>query len=100
MRNFVFSEFDIKPSIKTFIGEKIKVKSLLNAQIKVIDYKIEPSKKKPGTDLLTVQIERNGEQRIFFTGSTVLMDQLRRVPEDKFPFTTTIRSDNSYYEFT
>jgi hypothetical protein len=100
MSNFVFSEFDIKPNVKTFVGEKIKVKNIINVQIKVIDFKIEPSKQKPGTDLLTVQIEWKGDQRIFFTGSTILMDQIQRVPKAKFPFTTTIINDNSYYEFT
>lgn len=95
-----FKDFNIKPRINAFVGEKIAVQKLFNLQIKVLDHKIEPSKQKEGTELLTLQIEKSGEKRIVFTGSTVLIDMIRRVPEDKFPFTTTIKGDNDYYEFT
>lgn len=95
-----FKDFNIQPKINTFVGEKIQVQKLFNLPIKVLDFKIEPSKKKADTRCLTVQIEKSGEKRIFFTGSTVLMDQISRVPRDKFPFMTTIKGDNNYYEFT
>lgn len=86
--------------INAFVGEKIQVQKLFNVQITVITFKVEPSKQKAGTELLTLQIEKSGEKRIVFTGSTVLIDQIKRVPENKFPFTTVIRGDNDYYEFT
>ena len=95
-----FKDFNIKPKVNSFVGEKIQVQKLFNLQIKVITFKLEPSKQKKDTQLLTLQIEKSGEKRIVFTGSTVLIDQIKRVPEDKFPFTTTIRGDNDYYEFT
>jgi hypothetical protein len=95
-----FKEFDIKPKSKSFVGDKVQVKKLFNLPITVLEFKIEPSKQKPGTDLLTLQIEKSGEKRVVFTGSTVLADQIKRVPEDKFPFLTTIKGDNDYYEFT
>lgn len=95
-----FKDFNIKPKVNSFVGEKIQVQKLFNLQIKVIAFKIEPSKQKKGTELLTLQIEKGGEKRIVFTGSGVLIDQIKRVPEDKFPFTTTIKGDNDYYEFT
>ena len=95
-----FKDLDIKPNIKSFIGDKIPVKKILNNEIKVLDFKIDPSKQKEGTELLTLQIEKSGEKRIVFTGSTILRDQIRRVPKDKFPFTTIIKADNDYYEFT
>lgn len=95
-----FKDFDIKPTIKSFTGDKVPVKKILNISIKVLDFKIEPSKQKPGTDLLTLQIEKSGEKRVVFTGSTVLRDQIQKVPSDKLPFTTTIKGDNDYYEFT
>lgn len=98
MRNF--SDFNIKPRVSNFVGEKIKVQKLFNVPISVIAFKVEPSRQKPGTELLTLQIEKSGEKRIVFTGSTVLIDQIRRVPDDGFPFITTIRGDNSHYEFT
>lgn len=82
------------------MGEKIQVQKLFNLQIKVLAFKVEPSKQKKGTELLTLQIEKAGEKRIVFTESTVLIDQIKRVSDDKFPFTTIIRGDNDYYEFT
>lgn len=95
-----FKDFNIKPRINNFVGEKIQVQKLFNLQIKILGYKIEPSKQKKDTELLTLQIEKSGEKRIVFTGSTVMIDQIRRVPDDKFPFMTTIKGDNDYYEFT
>lgn len=95
-----FKDFDIKPRVNPFVGEKIKVEKIFNVPIKVLGFKIEPSKQKPGTDLLTIQIEKKDEKRIIFTGSTVLMDQIQRVPKDKFPFEATIVGENDYYEFT
>lgn len=95
-----FKDFNIKPRINSFVGEKIQVQKLFNLPIKVLAFKTEPSKQKKGTELLTLQIEKSGEKRIVFTGSTVLIDQIKRVPDNKFPFVTTIRGDNDYYEFT
>lgn len=95
-----FKDFGIKPSVNNFIGDKISVVKLLNKPIKVLQYKTEPSKKKPGTDYLTLQIEINNTKRVVFTGSTVLIQQIKQVPSDKLPFTTTIIGDNDYYEFT
>lgn len=95
-----FKEFNIKPKINSFVGEKIQVQKLFNLPITVINFKVGPSKQKKGTQLLTLQIEKSGEKRIVFTGSVVLIDQIRRVPEDKFPFVATIKGDNDYYEFT
>src|SRR5688500_14811311 len=95
-----FTDFNIKHRINAFVGEKIQVQKLFNLPITVIAFKVEPSKQKKGTDLLTLQIEKGGEKRIVFTGSVVLTDQIKRVPDDKFPFVTTIRGDNDYYEFT
>lgn len=95
-----FKDFNIKPKINAFVGEKIQVQKLFNLSITIVDFKIEPSKHKKGTELLTLQIEKSGEKRIVFTGSVVLIDQIRRVPREKFPFVTTIRGDNDYYEFT
>jgi len=95
-----FKDFDIRPRVNNFVGEKIQVQKLFNLPIKVLAFKVEPSKQKTGTELLTLQIEKGGEKRIVFTGSTVLIDQIKRVPENKFPFITTIKGDNDYYEFT
>lgn len=95
-----FKDFNITPKLKNFVGDKIPIKRLFNVPIKVFDYKIEPSRKKENTNLLTIQIEKKKEMRIVFTGSTILMQQIEKVAKDKFPFETTIINDNEYYEFT
>lgn len=96
-----FKDFQIKPKVNTFVGDKIQLQKLFNLRIKVIGYKVEPSKQKAGTELLTLQIEKaSGEKRVVFTGSTVMIDQIKRVPQDKFPFFTTIVQENDCYEFT
>lgn len=96
-----FKDFGIKPEIKTFIGDKIPAKKILNVAITVLDFKIEDSKQKPGTKCLTLQIQKGDEKRVVFTGSNILIDQITRVPRDKLlPFTTTIVNTNDFYEFT
>lgn len=95
-----FKDFNIKPSIVSFTGDKIKIDRIINVPIKVIDFKIEASKQKEGTKLLTLQIEKNGIKHVVFTGSKVLTQQVQEVPKDKFPFTTTIIKDNEYFEFS
>lgn len=95
-----FKDFNIPPRVSSFVGEKIQIQKLFNLSIKVLDFKIGPSSKKEGTLLLTLQIEKSGEKRIVFTGSTVLMDQIKRIPENGLPFSTIIRGDNDHYEFT
>jgi hypothetical protein len=95
-----FKDFNIQPKINSFVGEKISVQKLFNLQITVLDFKIEPSKQKKDSQLLTLQIEKGGEKRIVFTGSTVLMDMIQKVPKNGFPFVTKIKGDNDYYEFT
>ena len=94
-----FSQMGIsKPSIQTMRGDKIKVERVLNRDITVHSYTLSESKYKG--QLLTVQIETNGEFRVLFTGSTGLIDQIRQVKDDDFPFSTKIVKETEYYEFT
>lgn len=95
-----FKDFGIKPEVTAFSGDKIKIDRILNIQITVHDFKIEDSKAKPGTKLLTLQIEKNGTKHIVFTGSKVLLQMIQKVREDRFPFQTTIVKNNEYFEFT
>lgn len=95
-----FKDFNIKPEIRSFVGDKIPIKRVLNKEIKVLDFKIESSKQKIGTECLTLQIEKSDEKRIVFTGSKVLIEMIRRIDKDKFPFKTTIVEENEHYEFT
>lgn len=95
-----FSDFKIEPRTNSFVGEKIPVKKLVGIPIEVHDFRIEPSKKVEGTDLLTMQIVKASDHRIVFTGSKGLIDQIQKVPRGKFPFTTTIKVENECYQFT
>lgn len=96
-----FKDFKIKTEASSFVGEKIKIAKLFNAQITVFSYEINPSTKKDNTKYLTLQIEKDGAKRVVFTGSTFLMNQIEQVPKDKFPFNTTIVvGENDRYEFS
>lgn len=97
-----FSELGIKTSTASMEGEKINIHKLLNREIKVLNYKIEPSKfKDKGFDkCLHLQIEVGNEKRVVFTGSRILLEAIEQVPKDKFPFSTTIVMDNERYMFT
>lgn len=95
-----FRSFGIQPETSAFSGDKISIKKILNLPIVVLDYKVGPSSQKQGTECLTLQIEKNGEKRIVFTGSKVLINMIQKVQSKNFPFTTTIKQDNEYYEFT
>src|SRR5205809_1348577 len=96
-----FSEFGIKPTLKTLVGDKIKIDRILNKEITVTDYRIENSKYEKGNGkCLYMQIELNNNKHVVFTGSTVLMQLIEQVPKSDFPFQTTIIKDNDHFEFT
>lgn len=97
-----FKDFGITTELKNFVGDKIKISKILNKEIKVIDYKEGPSKftDKGSGMRLDLQIELEGKKHVVFTGSVYLMDMIKKVPKDKFPFTTTIVEDNERLEFT
>ncbi len=100
-----FSDLNIKISIKNFEGDKIRIERIFNRQITVHDFKIEDSKvssyKEKGiTKFLTLQISIKGEKYILFTASMGLIEEIQKVPKDKFPFETIIVNDNKIYEFT
>jgi hypothetical protein len=98
-----FSEFNIKPTIGSFDGKKISIEDLFNTPIKVLEYKIEESKftgKNKSNNRLQLSIEYNNEKRITFTGSDTLMEMIKQVPVDEFPFETIIKKKEKRFEFT
>ncbi|MCL1657433.1 hypothetical protein M2T79_12580 [Elizabethkingia miricola] len=98
MKNF--KEFNITPTFKAFVGDKIKLSKVINTQIIINDYKIKDSEKKPGTKYLTLQITRKGDKEIIFTSAKTLMDMIEQVPKDEFPFMTTIAQEDQIFQFT
>ena len=87
-----FKDFGIKPTIKSFVGDKIKVEKIIDKAIVIHAFKIAHSKfEKIGKeDCLHLQIEFNGEKRVFFSGSVTLINIIKQVPEDSFPFQATL----------
>ena len=95
-----FSDLGIQTQVTHFAGKSIKIDEILNVEITVHEFKVEPSKKKANSDYLTLQIEFDNRKRVVFTGATILIQTIKKVPKDKFPFTTTIVKRNEYLEFT
>lgn len=97
-----FKDFGIKAESKSLEGEKIKITKVFNLPVTVQAFKIETSKFEKGTGkCLHLQIELDGQQRVVFTGSANLMEQIEQVPMEKFPFQTIIvRQHNDRFEFT
>lgn len=97
---FSFSDFEIEPQVTHYTGNKISLSNILNVEIIIHKFKIEASKRKIGTELLTLQIEMSGNMHVFFSGSTVLMNMIKRVDPEKFPFSTTIKMAGEFPKFT
>jgi hypothetical protein len=98
-----FKQFDIKPTTKGFEGDKIKMQKILNREIIIHDFRIEDSKiyKERGTcKCLHLQISVNDQKHIVFTSSAGLIEMIQKVPENGFPFTTTIVQDGERFLFT
>jgi len=96
-----FKDFGIKPTEKAFEGDKVKIERILNKEIVVYDFKIGKSKFENGSgDVLTLQIHVDNSKRILFTGSSTLMEMVKQVPKEKFPFTTTIIKENDRFQFS
>lgn len=82
-----FSELGIRS--KNLTGEKLEITEIINKNITVLDYRAGDSKYSRDGTCLTLQIEYEGEKRVIFTGSRVLLEDIQK-PEVTFPFTTTI----------
>ena len=79
-------------------GEKIRIDDVINHEITILNYSIKESKLKEG-DSLTLQISKDNKKYVIFTGSHVLIDQIKKY-KDEIPFLTTIRKINKYYSLT
>lgn len=96
-----FKSFNIKPSAKSFEGDKIKIDRILNKSIIVLDHKIEASKYDKGNGkCLYLQIIVDNNKRILFTGSVTLMEMICQVKPEQFPFQTTIVRETERFQFT
>ena len=97
-----FSELNIPDTKQGFTGTKVSVLDIVNEEIIVHEYKIEPSKLegKGNGKCLYLQISRNNVKHVVFSGSGVLMEQIEQVPKDKFPISTTIKKKERILYFS
>lgn len=82
-------------------GVKTNIETIVNVEVEVTGYRIKPTKypgkNKSGQCLtLQVRIEGEAEPRVVFTGSDVLISQLREYGEE-IPFWATIKRVDKYY---
>lgn len=94
-----FSDFNITVTQNVFTGDKIKITKILNREITVHAFKLEPSKHFKN-ECLHLQIEFNKDKYVLFTGSTKLIEQIQQVPASGFPFNTTIINESEMYLFS
>ncbi len=95
-----FSDLGITAKTKAFVGTKMPIDRILNTEIMVHAFRIEPSKKVEGTTCLYLQISLNGIKHVTFTGSKILQQMIQEVSSEKFPITTTIVKDDRALSFT
>jgi hypothetical protein len=89
-----FSDFNIKPKTKGFIGPSIEVEDILRQEIIVHDYKIGPSKFPEKYEFcLQLQISYEDKKRVIFSGSKTLIEMIEQVPKEDFPFKTIVDKD-------
>jgi len=79
-------------------GDKIRIDDVINEEITILNFRVKESKLKEG-DYLTLQISKDNKKHVIFTGSHVLIDQIKKY-KDEIPFLTTIRKINKYYSLT
>lgn len=90
---------DFAKGDKIMNGDKIKIDDVVEKEVEVVGYKIGDSRFE-GKQLLTLQIKLNGEDRVIFTSSNVLIDQSQKY-ESEMPFIATIKKINDrFYSFT
>lgn len=93
-----FSEFGITTK-RSFEGHKIYAEDLLEQEIIVHFFEIRPSRKNDGSECLFAQITFCNEKRLFLSGSRFLMEDLKRIPDNGFPFKVKIIRVNRHFEF-
>jgi len=96
-----FSDFGIKPTFNYFVGDKIKITKVLNQEIIIHQFKLKDSKFENSNSekCLNIQIELKGEKYVLFTGSKILAETIQQVPEEDFPFETTITKEGESFQF-
>ena len=99
-----FSEFADASISPIMDGKKATLDDILDKEIVVLRYRIKKTKfsEAKNPDCLTVQFsypENEDNRFVFFSGSSVLMQQLEKYKE-KLPFVATIKKVGKYFTFS
>jgi hypothetical protein len=92
-----FSDFAVEE--RPLQGDKIKMVEVLGKKILIKGYRLTESKFPTSKGCLALQIEFEKKDRVLFTGSGVLISQIKKY-EHEIPFETTITQPNKYYTFS
>lgn len=91
-----FSDFAEEPT--ALEGNKVAIDSVLNKEIVITGYRVGKTKYERGSadQCLTLEFVLEGEKRVIFTGSNVLIEQMEKYGKE-IPFITEITKINKYY---
>lgn len=80
-------------------GTKRRLEEILNKEIVILDFRITRSNKRENSECLQIQFLSDGDAFVLFTGSVVLIDQIKSI-SDKLPLKTTVVKIDKYYSFS
>lgn len=80
-------------------GNKKRLEEILNKPIVILDFRLSKSNKCENSECLQIQFLCDGDVFVLFTGSVVLIDQIKSV-KDKLPLKTTVIKVDKYYSFS
>lgn len=95
-----FNEFAIKPTERSFTGDRIKMKKILGQKIVICDYKTKTSNyPETGNGLcLYLQIEFENKKRVTWTNSVNMQEMIFKVDKKDLPIEATIVEVDERYE--
>lgn len=82
-------------------GEKLKIEDVIGKEIIITGYRITKSKyqKRDAEECLKLQFAINSTTYVLFTGSNVLIEQIKKY-QDHIPFCTIIQSVDKFFTFS
>lgn len=86
-----------KTATDIFKGKKVPIDTILNKEVIMIDFFIQPSRFSKKEDYVTFNMLDGEEYKIVQSGGIVLVDQFKQYKEI-LPFTATIKKINNYYK--
>lgn len=93
-----FSDFAEEDAV--LAGDKVKIEEVIGKEIVITGFRVSKSKyqKKDAQECLKLQFQLEGKTLVLFTGSGVLIEQIKKY-QDHIPFRTEIQNINNFYTF-